>query len=510
MTALPQIVRVDGRPRLLVDGQPFLILGIQWACESCFSLEVMIAPFHHAARMATNTAVIPVYWREVEPEPGRFDFTLLDERIQQCRAHGLRLIPLWFATWKNAHAFYAPDYIQGNPRDYPPAVDREGKALVSLCPSGEATWARDCRALRALVEHLRAIDDQHTVIMLQLENEPGMMGSDRCYCLTCSAKFQAEDWEARYGADAAEAFSVVSIASYIDRLAAAAKEVYPLPMYMNVWLASLTSMPGRNYPSGGAVPFMLELACRHTPHLDLIGPDIYSHNLRDFTALCETYRSFGNPLFIAEHSSSPTGRAERNVFYAIGDHGAIGFDPWAIDTPHLERDVLPFVDSSGHWASHAYWLRDSYHAIGSAMIPIVEAQGTHRIFTFAQEPAESGTRWQADGCIVQVIYRDPQGAGRGIIIQLGRDEFLAIGVGYEVNFLRPRPDGSRIPQRRVSLAATLVTSGIRLFRRNAPTHNFASPARCGSGWNSNAFANCSQRRRLTSSSRMSLGLVQYE
>ena len=38
---LPQIVRVSGRPRLLVDGEPFLILGLQWACESCFSKEEM-------------------------------------------------------------------------------------------------------------------------------------------------------------------------------------------------------------------------------------------------------------------------------------------------------------------------------------------------------------------------------------------------------------------------------------------------------------------------------------
>ena len=87
---LPQIVRVSGQPRLLVDGEPYLILGIQWACDSCFSREEMNPLFPQAARLGCNTAVLPIYWREVEPEPDRFDFTMLGERIAQARANNLR------------------------------------------------------------------------------------------------------------------------------------------------------------------------------------------------------------------------------------------------------------------------------------------------------------------------------------------------------------------------------------------------------------------------------------
>lgn len=230
MKPLPQIVEVDGRYRMLVDGQPFLILGLQWDCDRCFSAEEMNPLFPHAARMKANTATLPTYWREVEPEPGHYDFRMVDERIQQARANGMRIIPLWFATWKNASVFYATDYIRNDPDTYQRALDADGNPTVSLCPLSEVTWQRDRDALIAMMEHIKAVDDERTVIMLQMENEPGIMGSDRCYCPVCNERFKKENWEAKHGENAAEAFSVVSIASYSDRLSAEAKAD---PLFVN-------------------------------------------------------------------------------------------------------------------------------------------------------------------------------------------------------------------------------------------------------------------------------------
>jgi len=451
--SLPQIVRVDGRPRFLVGGEPFLILGVQWACESCFSRDEMNPLFPQAARLGANTAVTPLYWREIEPEPGRFSFGLLDERIALARANGLRLVLLWFATWKNAHAFYAPDYIRDDNDTYPRALDREGNRLVSLCPLGEATWERDRQALVAVMEHVRDVDDQHTVILVQLENEPGIIGSDRCYCPACNAKFEAGDWTARWGDHAAEAYSVATVQGYIGRLATEVRAVYSLPLYVNVWLSppeQVGGRPGREYPSGGAVDHMLELALQQLQDVDLVGPDIYQHGYRDFNRLCQVYGARDNPLYIAEHSSSPTGRADRNVFYAIGQHGALGFDIWAIDSPYPERTPPPMVDPvSGEWGPQAHWLRDSYVALDHAMHPIVEAQGSDRMFTFVQEDGETVTGWKADGVDVVIEYRERRNAGRGIVIQRSADEFLIVGVGFHTEFRRPHPDGSRIREKSV-------------------------------------------------------------
>ena len=447
MPAVPAIVRSAGKSFLTVDGSPFIILGLQWDCDACFHPAEMNPLFPHAARMACNTAVLPVYWREVEPEMDHFDFRMVDERIKQCRANRLRLILLWFATWKNASPFYAPAYIREEMGTYQRALDRSGKRCVSHCPNGEATWQRDRNALVKLMEHLRQVDDEHTVIMIQIENEPGIMGSDRCYCPTCNNLYTRDGYEKEYGADAAEAFSCVSIARYIDRLAAEAKATKALPMYMNVWQAPwVGGVPG-TYPSGGAVQHMLDVHLRQIKHLDFIAPDIYAASYRDFHRFCDRYAGPTNPLYVAEHSSHPAGRAERNVFYAVGEYGAIGFDPWAIDSPHPERDDVPFVNSvGGEWGPQAYWLRDSYLAISRAISPIVEAQGSDRIFTFVQEDSnEKGTAWAAPACDVHVTYLDKRGAARGIFIQRGADEFLAIGVGFTFRFARRRPDARAVP-----------------------------------------------------------------
>jgi hypothetical protein len=447
MSQLPEIVNVDGKFRLMVDGQPFLILGLQWACESCFSPDEMNPLFPQATRLGANTAVLPTYWREIEPLPGEYNFDMVNECIRSARASDLRVVLLWFATWKNACSFYAPDYIRSDNATYPMALYRSGQPTVSSCPSSEATWQRDRDALVALMDHLRQVDAAHTVIMVQVENEPGILGSDRCYCPDCNARFTAEDWESQWEAHAAEAFSTASIARYIDRLAVEAKAVYPIPLYTNVWLAPrVGGIPGRDYPSGGAVPEMLDLFRQHCPHLDLVAPDIYTSGYRDFRWLCQVYQAGANPLYIAEHSSSINGRAERNIFYALGQFGALGFDPWAIDSPFPERSGPPLVDPlGGEWGQQSYGLRDSYVAIGRAMLPIVDAQGTERLFTFVQETGEGNAGWAAQGCDVLVSYTDREGSGRGMVIQLTANEFLLVGAGFSASFRRPRPSGEAAP-----------------------------------------------------------------
>jgi hypothetical protein len=445
-TPMPSIQRVNGQSRLIVDGAPFLILGVQWESDSCFSAEEMSPLFPHAAKLGANTATLPTYWREIEPETGRYVFTMLDERIRVARENGMRVIPLWFGTYKNGCLYYTPDWIQADPETYRLAVGRDGKQLVSLCPNCEATWQRDRDALKAIMAHLREVDDERTVIMFQIENEPGIFKSDRCHCPTCSERFSAGGYAETWGAHAAEAFSAASIATYVDRLSVEAKAIYPLPTYVNTWLSPEVGAHPGDYPSGGAVPHMLAHFRQHLKSIDLVSPDIYSTSYRNFHRLCAAYAADGNPLYISEHASSSGMRAERNVFYALGEFGALGFDPWAIDYSYPNNTGPALVDLvGGEWGPQAYSLRDSYVAIGRAIEPIVEAQGTGKIFTCVQEPGENVAGWAADGCDVLVSYHDREGAGRGLIIQRSPNEFLLIGLGFSVRFQRPSPDCRLVP-----------------------------------------------------------------
>ncbi len=446
--SLPHLAQRGGRWQLLVDGRPFLILGLQWSCDSCFSAEEMLPLFAEAARMGANTAVLPVYWREIEPREGEYDFTLVDARLRGAAAAGLRLVLLWFATWKNASPFYAPAYVRDDVTTYPRARDRHGRAVISHCPLAESTRVRDATALAALLEYLRAHEHRHAVIMLQIENEPGLLGTDRCYCAVCTERFEQGGWQARYGTRAAEAFTADAVARYIDAIAARAKQLYPLPMYVNAWLGGGPgSYPGIHYPSGGPVPAMIEVWRAAAPHLDFVAPDIYTTSDRRFAQLCSAYRA-GQPLYIAEHASAPAGRAERNVFYALGEHGAIGFDPWAIDEAFPRGPgAVPLVDPiDRRWAPHAYALRDSYVALRDALLPIAAAQGTDQLFTFVQEPGDGGTAWRTPDGDVIVHYEAADGMARGLIIHRAPGEYLLVGVGCGVSFRRPG-DGSAIPMR---------------------------------------------------------------
>jgi hypothetical protein len=443
--SLPRLEMRNGRPGLTVDGQPFLILGLQWDCDACFSTEEMSPLFPHARRMGANTAVLPTYWRALEPETGRFDFAMVDEAIAQARAQGMRLILLWFAAWKNASPFYAPDDIRKDHQTYRRARDRNGAECVSLCPTCEATFERDRAALLALMRHLAKVDGDHCVITVQLENESGIIGSDRCYCPECKARFVREEFADRYGTEAGETFSAVCFARYVDRLAAAAKAVLPLPLYTNVWLTQPVGRVPGSYPSGGAMPHLIGRYREELKHLDFVAPDIYTSGATDFDRLCRAYGADGNALYIAEHSSAPEGRAERNAFYAFGKYGAIGFDPWAIDAPYPDIWGVPLVDSVGYeWGPQAYWLRDSYVAIGRAMVPIARAQGTDRLACFVQEAHETAAGWSMPGCELLISYHDRDRMGRGLAIRLATDEFILVGVGYEARFSRP-VTGAPIP-----------------------------------------------------------------
>jgi beta-galactosidase GanA len=357
----PQIRRQAGVAQLTVDGRPFLILGGELHNSSASSLEYMRPIWPRLVAMHFNTVLAPLSWELVEPVEGRFDFALVDGLIADARRHGLRLVFLWFGSWKNGMSSYTPQWVKRDPRRFPrAAVGTTGEVEV-LSTCGVASRQADARAFAALMRHIREVDGaEHTVLMMQVENEVGVLRDSRDRSAAATAAFNAAvptalmaylgahraeivpglrtRWERAGGKTSGswaevfgdspqtdEMFMAWQYAGYVDAVAAAGKAEYDIPMYANAWLNE-SGGPG-DYPSGGPLPHVMDLWLAAAPHLDLLAPDIYA---ADFQAWARRYVQRGNVLFVPEMRREAEGA--RHVFFALGETRAIGTAPFAVDS----------------------------------------------------------------------------------------------------------------------------------------------------------------------------------
>ena len=298
---LPRLVQKDGRFALLVDDAPFLILAVEdqdIGLESTWpgrAKEWSAMDFLNA-----NTVEVPIYWDEFEPQPGQFNYTSIDRLLAEARQHNVRLIPLWFATWKNGSQHYMPEWMLQAPDRYFHAVNRNGEAVDSPSPLATVSLEADKRAFAAFMRHLKEVDPQRTVIMVQVENEPGSWETVRDFSPAAQKVFEAPvppevlgamhvktaapapNWQEAFGPDADEYFHAWAVARYVGQVAAAGKAVYPLPMDANVAVrdpfspgpAGQPGAPG-NYESGGATDNVIPIWKVAAPAIDILGPDDY-------------------------------------------------------------------------------------------------------------------------------------------------------------------------------------------------------------------------------------------
>ncbi len=452
-----------------VNGKPFFILGGQVHNSSAYTKERMQPLWDVLVRMHANTAEVPVYWEQIEPVEGEFAFTMVDDLIQGAREHNLKLILLWFGTWKNGTMKYTPGWVKLQQERFQRVITSEGLPLPVLSPHCRATLEADKRAVCALLEHIKRVDgEEQTVIMLQVQNEPGTQGSVRDFSPEANTAFAGEvpaallaalpdaesvakqawqangakthgAWQELFGADAAEIFTAWSIARYIDEIAAAGKGVYDLPMYVNVWLGEIGfRVAGYDYPSGGAVSRVIDVWKAATPHIDLLAPDIYLADTTQFCQICETYNREDNPLLIPECGPWPT--TSRLLFYAIARYNAIGVAPFGIDR---------FFEATNATREMTAALVDSFAAI-RAVLPLIPAfQGTGKLHAIVQEEGMQAQYIALDGYVALVQFgvswfgrptaKDgPPDAtrGRGLLIQSGPKEFYVTGIGFTV-YIRP-------------------------------------------------------------------------
>jgi hypothetical protein len=347
---LPRLEHRDGRHALLVDGHPYLLLGAQINNSSAWAATLPGA-WAAAEAMHVNTVEAPIYWEQMEPTRGTFDFSSMDMLVNGAREHHFHLVLLWFGTWKNGQNHYVPNWIKADPKTFPREENSSGKLLDVMAPSSPANLDADKTAFTAFMRHLKQIDgSQHTVLMIQVENESGAIGTVRDFSPAAQKLFEAPipaglartlkrpaiPWAKAFGPDADESFEAYSIARYIDQVAAAGKAEYPLPMYCNVWFAypvhALANRdhpsPGQEYPSGGPQQANIAIWKAAGPHIDILAPDFYSDDASLFRDIIATYARPDNPLLIPE--SQIGGNGGRDFCYALGA-GAIGFAPFGID-----------------------------------------------------------------------------------------------------------------------------------------------------------------------------------
>ena len=295
-----------------------------------------------------NAVILPLYWEQIEPEEGSYDFSLLETIVASARREGLKLCFLWFGLWKNAESMYVPAWVKRDTKTYFRAEKVNGEKMTTISPLCAAAVEKDRQAFTALMRRIRQLDEEeNTVVVMQVENEIGLLGTDRDYCAAANAAFFASipeklsaalgksgTWEEVFGVDAGEVFMAWHFASAVETIASSGKAEYDLPCYANAWLRQSPWFPG-SYPSGGPVKQMQPIWRAAAPSLFAFGPDIYVPYCAD---VMDEYAGPENPLFIPEIRKDAV--ASSYALYAFGAKNAICFSPFGIEDLALDPDQL--------------------------------------------------------------------------------------------------------------------------------------------------------------------------
>ncbi len=431
--------RLDGR-HLIVDGAPWLLLGGELANSSASSRAWMAPRWARLAALHLNTVLMPVSWELIEPEEGRFDFAAVDGLLADARAHDLRVVLLWFGSWKNSMSSYVPAWVKRDTARFPRARTADGAPIEMLSPFAPANRQADARAFAALMAHLARTDPGRTVLMVQVENEIGMIPEPRDRSPLARAAWAkpvpeglpgaGKSWAEAYGGEADEAFMAWAYARYTGQVAAAGKRAYPLPMYVNAALPRPGAAPGSGYPAAGPLPKLAAIWRAAAPSIDFLAPDIYFPNFVEWTT---RYAALGGPWFIPEANRAGAPEACANALYAIGALDAFGFSPFSIDS------LAPGKDAG---------LAECYAMLAGIAPLILDRQGTGRLAAVRAPVAFDGTADLANQVFTMGETRitahlidpwtprdaqHPETHG-AIVLQLGPDAYLMAGRGVTFTF----------------------------------------------------------------------------
>ena len=356
-----------------------------------------------------------------------------------------------------------PEWMKRDAEKYPNIIGVNGKPVDSPSPNIEATMEADSKAFKAVMRYLKKADTQHTVIMVQVENEPGSWGSVRDYSAAAQKLFDGPvpkellkpavlkelnypvvsggSWKEVFGKDADEYFHAWSVARFIGYVAAAGKAEYPLPMYCNAALRDpLTNPPATNYESGGPTDNVLPIWKAAAADIDILAPDIYLSGNEKILKVLDLYDRRDNALFVPEIGFNPI---NAKYLYATIAHAGIGFSPFGIDDNGWER-------TKEEMAEQLQPLTNEYAMIRPMMSEMAKwaFEGKIKSVIEAEDHGEQTIdlgNWQA--------FVSFGGPGRGntappnakpigklMIVQLEENKFIVIGTLSHITF---RPTGNK-------------------------------------------------------------------
>lgn len=449
--------------QLVVHGMPFLILGGELGNSSAACPQDIERIFPKLKKMGLNTVLVPVYWDLTEPVEGQFDFTLTDKALQQARENDLKIVFLWFGAWKNSMSCYAPLWFKENHKKYPRAYTQSGKPLEIASAFSEAVYEADHHAFSQWMQHIATVDkEEGTVIMIQIENEIGMLEDARDYSREANKIFNApvpaefmtylqknkkalhpqmlKKWESQgckkqgywqevFGADiyTDEIFMAWHYAKYVEGLAQTARSIYNIPLYVNAAMNSRGRKPGE-YPSAGPLAHLIDVWHCGAPSIDILAPDLYDNGFTDWVA---RYKLHNNPLFIPEIRLTDNNSVR--AFYIFGEHDAIGISPFSIEDGS-DSPNSPLVQSYAK-LTELMPLLTKYQGKGLMRGLLFDSENKERIiadddltitarhfFTLPWDPrATNGSIW-------------PEGGG--ILLKLSKNEYIVAGSGIVLEFAK--------------------------------------------------------------------------
>ena len=415
---IPFLKQQGTAKQFIVDGKPFVALCGELGNNSATNIDYMkpIWPLLKGGNL--NSVIAGISWAMIEPEEGKYNFNIVSDLINDAGKNNIKLIFIWFASWKNGKSSYIPDWVKLDYKRFPRIKINDTETIELLSPLSDENRNADARAFASLMKYIKKVDCKRTVIMMQVENEAGVLRDTRDRSAIANVAYSGpvpqklmsyieknkdnlvpelkEAWKANgsklsgtweevfgpgkpnglilpvrnlvppmtqkeqdealvtYPFYSDEVFMAWYYAIYINYVVEAGKAEYPIPMFVNAWLKQREHSWPGTYPSGGSLPQVFDIWHAGAPSIDILSPDLYRP---DFADMAEQFIRSSNPLFIPETRGGNIGAA--NVVYAVGQLNALGFSPF-----YIERNIAK--DEK---------LKQSYNMLSQLLPLIGEHQG---------------------------------------------------------------------------------------------------------------------------------------